>query len=185
MITNAITDRELHQILELQQKNLACNNSPEVVESQGFVTVEHTFELLKRMNDAIPQTIGKDGDQLTGYALVMLKEFRPFIPVLEPMFALFADIMYEGKSLSEYNYYVMGQICVAEEYRGQGIFDRMYQHQRKQFSSRFDLCITDVVTRNQRSLNAHTRVGFETVHEFDDPWGTRWAIIVWDFRKAK
>ena len=183
IITNLTTEDEINRLLALQQKNLARNNSAETVASQGFVTVEHTFDLLKRMNNAIPQTIGKDRDQLTGYALVMLDEFRPFIPVLEPMFALFTEIYYQGKPLSDYKYYVMGQICVAEEYRGQGIFDQLYQHQREQLSGQFDLCITDVAIRNQRSMKAHARVGFENVYEFEDPWGETWAIIVWDFRK--
>lgn len=183
IITTLTTDDEIRQLLALQQKNLARNNSPETVESQGFVTVEHTFDLLKQMSQAAPQTIAKDGDTVAGYALVMLPEFRPFIPTLEPMFALFGEIPYKGRLLSEYNYYVMGQICVGEGYRGQGIFDKMYQYQRATLASQFDLCITDVATRNQRSMKAHARVGFENVREFTNAPDDTWAIVVWDFRE--
>jgi hypothetical protein len=43
-------DRELEQILELQRQNLARNVPPGEITSQGFVTVEHTLDALRRMH---------------------------------------------------------------------------------------------------------------------------------------
>jgi hypothetical protein len=42
------------------------------------------------------------------------------------MFDMLDELNYQGKPVKEYKYYAMGQICVAEGYRGQGIFDGMY-----------------------------------------------------------
>jgi hypothetical protein len=78
-------------------------------------------------------------------------------------------------------YYVMGQICVAENYRGQGVFDGLYQKHREKYSSQFDLLITEVSKRNTRSMKAHERVGFKTVHSFRDHTD-EWNIILWDWR---
>ncbi len=182
-ITTITTDEEITQLLDLQYKNLARNNSCQTIESQGFVTVEHTFELLKAMSDAAPQTIATDGDLVVGYALVMLKEFRQAIPMLEPMFLKLPHILYEDYPLSAHRYYIMGQICIAEAYRGQGLFDRLYQEQRNQLAGRFDLCVTEVANHNPRSMKAHVRVGFESVYEYVATSGKTWSVIVWDFRK--
>ena len=79
-------DGELEQILDLQRRNLARNLSEREMAESGFVTVEHTLDLLRRMHALVPGIVAKDGAELAGYALVMPVECRSFIPVLEPMF---------------------------------------------------------------------------------------------------
>jgi len=64
----AISDEELHQILTLQKINRPMVLSEEIKLSEGFLTVQHTFELLKAMNDACAHTIAKSN----GKSLVML-----------------------------------------------------------------------------------------------------------------
>ncbi|WP_345239449.1 GNAT family N-acetyltransferase [Nibrella saemangeumensis] len=179
--TTAATDDDLQQILALQQQNLAKIITPEQQQEQGFVTVVHTLPLLQQMNAAAPQIIAKDGDQLAGYALVMPTSFRSFIPVLQPMFDLLDTLEYDGQLVGSYSYYVMGQICVVEKYRGQGVFDGLYQYHRDRLSADFDLCVTEVATRNTRSLRAHQRVGFTSIAEYEDETD-RWCVIVWDWR---
>ena len=178
-ITVAASADEIRQILALQEQNLARNISTETLESQGFVTVEHTVELLEKMNAAVPQTIAKDGAAVVGYALVMTKESRTDIPVLEPMFARLPQINYQGKVLSEYRFYVMGQICIAEAYRGKGVFELLYNGQKKQLTGQYDLCVTEVSARNKRSLKAHQRIGFQSVMEYTAPDGEAWHVLVW------
>ena len=179
--TTIANDADIRQVLTLQQANLPANISAETASSQGFVTVQHNFVLLQEMNEAIPQVIAKDGETVAGYALVMLPSFQEMIPVLQPMFAMFRDINSHGKKISEYNYYVMGQICVGEDYRGQGVFDGMYQQHKALFADQFDFCVTEIATRNARSLRAHRRVGFETVHQFQDETD-HWEIVIWDWK---
>ena len=141
----------------------------------------HSLDLLKKMNHAAPQMIAKDGDTVIGYALVMLKSFSDMIPVLQPMFNRLATIHYGGKKVTEYSFYVMGQICVAENYRGKGVFDSLYQKHKELNASSYDLCVTSVSTRNKRSMRAHERVGFETVHTFRDQTD-EWNILVWNLK---
>ena len=43
-------DGELEQILDLQRRNLARNLSEREMAESGFVTVEHTLDLLRRMH---------------------------------------------------------------------------------------------------------------------------------------
>lgn len=179
--TTISSDDDVRQVLALQQANLSTQVSADVATSQGFVTVQHDFDLLKQMNEAIPQVIAKDGDQVAGYALVMLPSFQDLIPVLKPMFALFDSLDFRGKKVADYQYYVMGQICVAEGYRGAGIFDGLYHKHRDLYLSQFDFVATEIATRNTRSIRAHERVGFQTIHSFQDETDL-WEIVVWDFK---
>jgi hypothetical protein len=179
--TTIANEDDVRQVLALQHANLSTRVAADVAASQGFVTVQHNFGLLEKMNEAIPQVIAKDGDQLAGYALVMLPTFQDLIPVLKPMFDLFDSLDFQGKKVSEYHYYVMGQICVAEGYRGSGVFDGMYQHHRELFGEQFDFVITEIASRNARSIRAHQRVGFQTIHSFQDATD-HWEIVVWDWK---
>lgn len=181
LIKLAQTADELDQILPLQEANLGRNLPDDVKKSNGFVTVKHDLSVLKKMNAAAPQIIAKDGDRVVAYALVMPKEFSAFVPVLVPMFEMFGKLTYQGKKLTDYSYYVMGQICIAETYRGMGIFEKLYQKHKEAYSDKFEICLTEVSSSNTRSMRAHEKVGFKTIHNFDDATDN-WNIMVWDWR---
>jgi ribosomal protein S18 acetylase RimI-like enzyme len=174
----ATTDDELAQILELQAANHTLSITESQANSNGFVTVMHSFELLKQMNDAEPQIIAKNEGKVIGYALVMLESFAGMIPVLQPMFDKLATIPYRNRNIGEQSFYVMGQICIHESYRGMGVFDELYQTHKKLLHPAYDLCITSVATRNKRSMKAHERVGFQVVNTFRDATD-EWSILVW------
>ena len=107
------TEKELVQILRLQQENLYRNVSNEEKLAEGFVTVEHSYELLKEMNDVCPHTIAIDDQgNLAGYALSMHPSFRDKIDVLKPMFEVIDPLI-----ASEEKYMLMGQICVSKNHR--------------------------------------------------------------------
>ncbi len=176
----AESDNELAQILALQQENHYQNISPEKKSAEGFVTVRHDLDTLLAFNKKACQVIATDGNQVIGYALVMLEEFRNLTPVLMPMFELFDKLEYRGIRLSDYNYYVMGQVCIAENYRGKGLFQQLYEKHKSVYSSQFDLCLTEVSTSNPRSMAAHEKVGFETIHQFKDD-KDEWNVLSWDW----
>lgn len=176
------TDDEIHQLLALQQANLPQKITHEEAKEQGFVTVEHDFELMQAMNNAKAHVIAKDQDKIVGYCLVMLESFQDRIQVLQPMFEVFSHLSYQEKALLEYRFFVMGQVCIDKAYRGQGIFDGMYQALKKQYTQQFDFVVTEVATRNVRSDKAHRRVGFELLHRYADPRGEEWDIILWDWQ---
>ncbi len=182
IFTTITTDKEIQQLLDLQQRNLTKNISEDVANNQGFVTVVHNFDLLSRMNQSVPQIIAKDGDAVIGYALVMPESFRYDIPVLTAMFELMDGLEYKGKLIKDTKYYAMGQVCVAEGYRGMGVFDGLYAKHKENLSDRFELCVTEIAKRNLRSLAAHKRVGFEIIHEyFDVNYPELWEVVAWDF----
>lgn len=181
VIKFAESDDDLNQILELQSTNHRDRISLEEKMTNGFVTVKHDLDLLRKMNSSAKQIIAKHNDKVVGYALVMLKEFSEMIPVLVPMFELFNNLKYKNKALNNYSYYVMGQICISEDYRGQGIFTDLYLKHKEAYSDQFELCITEVSLNNVRSMRAHEKVGFETIYSFEDETDN-WNILLWDLR---
>jgi len=174
---------ELEQILELQRRNHVAAVTPEQARAQGFVTARHSLESLEAMHALAPSVVARavPGGQLAGYALVMLREARAYVPILEPMFQLLESLRWRGTPLAALRYYVMGQICIAEPFRGQGVVRALYESHQLHYGERFELLVTEISTRNQRSLRAHARVGFEPVHRYRDDVD-EWEIVAWDWR---
>lgn len=172
--------KDIQQILALQFTNLPHNITHLEAKDQGFVTVHHDFEILAAMNEKYPHVIAKDGDQVIGYTLVMLKAFGDKIPVLRSLFEKINSLSYHGKFLKKTSYFVMGQVCVDKKYRGQGVFSGLYQKMKTEMSPHFDCIITEIATRNTRSMRAHEKVGFKTIDIFQAP-EEEWAIVAWDW----
>jgi GNAT superfamily N-acetyltransferase len=171
---------ELQQILSLQQRYLRGKTSPAEEKEQGFLTVIHDFDTLLQMHHLEPSVIVQDDESLAGYALVMTRACGDLIPVLMPMFEHFDHISYRNKPVNDYTFYVMGQICVAKEYRGQGVFDLLYHEHRNLYRDKYDFIVTEISTSNSRSLSAHERVGFKPIYQFCDDLD-EWSVVLWDW----
>jgi GNAT superfamily N-acetyltransferase len=178
----AETDQDLRGILSLQKKNLAAALSPGEISSQGFVTVDHSFEQLHALNQIEKHIVCKHGDVVIGYLLSMTTASKNDIPVLVPMFEVFKTLELEGKPLLYYKLMVVGQVCVDKTYRGKGILDQCYGEYKKAFKNKYDLAITEISARNTRSLKAHERIGFKELHRFVANDGEEWVIVFWKFK---
>ena len=149
-LTTVSTPDEVRDILELQARNLPLALTPETMANQGFVTVRHDASVLQRMNEAAPSIVAKAAGRVVGYALVMPPSFAADVPILGPLFETLKLLSWQGAPLlDDPRWLVMGQICIAERYRGIGVFDRLY-----------------------------ARVGFEPLHVYPDATtGEEWHVI--------
>jgi hypothetical protein len=182
-ITRVKSCADVQGIIDLQQANLKRNLSPESIETEGFVTLEHSFDVMKRMNDAAPSVIAKDGDKVVGYALVMLPEFKEDVPALIGLFENIQRTVYKNRPLADYNYVIVGQFCVGLGYRGVGLADELYTYYRRELSANFDMCLTDISSKNPRSRKAHERAGFRVISSFfDEAAQDTWELILWNWR---
>ncbi|MBU2975239.1 GNAT family N-acetyltransferase [Zobellia sp. B3R18] len=170
--TTVTTDSELKQILALQKKNLSSTLSPKEKALEGFVTVEHTFEVLKAMNDVCPHIIAKSGSLVVGYALCMHPKFADEIQVLKPMFTQIESVIPKPE-----NYMVMGQICIDKAFRKQGIFRKLYETMQTETRENFNSIITEVDATNTRSLIAHYAIGFNELQTYESA-GQKWVIVL-------
>ena len=160
---------------------LALQQATRAPTADGFTTVQHTLPLLERFHDLAPSVVARDAaGHVVGYALAMVRGLADSVPVLGPMFEQL-DVVPE---LHGARWYVMGQVAVAKAYRGTGVFDALYAEHRRQYADRFDWLVTEISERNPRSLAAHRRVGFRTLHRYEHS-GDTWQVVGWNLRQAK
>lgn len=174
---------DLQLILKLQQQYLRGKATPLEEREQGFLTVAHNLETLKQMHALEPSVIIKDGAQLVAYALVMPHACSSLVPELFSMFDGLQQLSYHDRPLLESNFYVMGQVCVAKEYRSQGLFDLLYRQHQAFFQYKYDFVLTEIATRNTRSMRAHQRVGFQQLALLRDALD-EWSVVTWDWQQV-
>ncbi|AVP99108.1 GNAT family N-acetyltransferase [Ahniella affigens] len=178
------TPLDVEKILALQAENHRDVVDADTAQREGFTSVRHEPAVLHAMNQAYPSAIATSGDTLAGYCLMMPQPFRARVPLLEPMFALLDRLEWRGAPLAgDPRWFVMGQVCVAQGFRGIGVFDGVYRQLRDAYAPQFNFVITEISQRNARSMRAHRRVGFETLHVYHDASANEtWEVVVWDWR---
>ncbi len=174
---------ELQGIKSLQQENLKRNLSDQEAESQGFVTAEYSMEFLEILHRACPSVIAKEKETIAGYALVAVKSVRHQHELLSDLFNTIDKIVYKGRLLANSKYVVVGQLCVAREYRGLGLVKKMYDYYKSSLEEEFDYCLTDVAKGNIRSLKAHEKSGFWIIDTLEYG-GLKWDIVLWDWKQS-
>ena len=164
------TKDELKQILDLQRRNLPQSLEDAEQKSEGFLTVKHSLDLLTEMHHRVPHTIAKVHDKVVGYALSMHPDFGEAIEVLKPMFNEIALCEIE-------KYIVMGQVCIAKNYRKKGVFRSLYTAMKRYVEPEFSSIITEVDAKNTRSLSAHYAIGFKDLRTYHSG-GQDWKLII-------
>jgi ribosomal protein S18 acetylase RimI-like enzyme len=172
---------ELQGILELQAKNIEENLTQSEIGQEGFVTLKHDIEFLELMNSYERQIIAVFEGKVIGYALIMVQELRDTIPILVPMFQKLDSMTFKSQRISDAKYYVMGQVCIDIEFRGKGIFAKLYEKHHTDLAHKYDYCITEVAHRNPRSIRAHEKVGFKEIHSFSDETDN-WSMIILELK---
>lgn len=178
VVTIAASDAQLEQILALQRRYTRQALTAAEQDAEGFVFVEHTLPLLRRMAAELPQAIAMDAGRVVGYCLSLAPALRPDVPSLEPMFTQFERCSYGGRPLARHRFYVGGQVCVDRPYRGRGLLRRLYEAARDALPAPHDLCVTEVATRNAVSVRAHERVGFRPISTYSDGY-EEWVVVAW------
>jgi hypothetical protein len=193
------TPQELDQIAHLSNLNLVTNISQETKVKEGFVTWSYSAVDLNALHKIAPSVIAVDGPDIAGepgnvqpveqdsapkvagYALTLHRQSVTAYPRMQGTLDHLETLQYEGKPLSEYRFYLMGQICVAESHRGKGVVDLLYAFHRKAFSPQFEMLVTEISTSNIRSQKAHDRVGFKIIDTYQDE-SDQWNVVLWDWR---
>jgi ribosomal protein S18 acetylase RimI-like enzyme len=176
MLTNELVDN----LLSLQQLNLKNNIDVVTQQSQGYLSFPYTNPILQRMMCEEPQPIALAEGQVVGYALATTLNVCQTIDLMLPLLDMFNSLTFNGKPLNQYRYYVMGQVCVRAGYRGIGVFDALYAQHRNWFAERYDFVVTEIAADNLRSIAAHRRVGFQTLHRYFDAVSQKtWEVVIW------
>lgn len=175
-------ENDLEGIFRLQKANLKKNLTLQEIEMNGYVTVDHDWEKLKALNEIEPHVIAKDGNKIVGYVLTMTEKSRYEIPLIYPMFEEFDKLNYNDKSVSDFNYMVVGQACIHKDYRGKGLVEKCFQLYKETYCQFYDFSITEIDRINKRSLNAHLKIGYKVIHSYKEN-NKDWDVVLWDWNK--
>jgi GNAT superfamily N-acetyltransferase len=129
------------------------------------------------MNAPYSHIVAKHKNDVVAFALVMLKNIRNEIPGLDNLFNEIKSIKWNSSYLSDYRYFIMGQVCVDQPYRKMGVFRALFQKMAEEMKHDFDFIITEIDDKNQRSLNAHLGIGFLLLRKYTWPNGETWNIV--------
>lgn len=170
----------LEEILALQKKNHFSAFSTREQEENGFVFAAHNLPLLQLMAARLPQVVALSEGKVVGYSLAMTADMQHEIPSLAPMFEEFKKWTFEGKPLLDYKFVVGGQVCVDERFRGRGLIRELYHKTKEAVGATYELCITEISVRNNKSLKAHQKLGFQIIGTYHDGAET-WNLVVWKY----
>jgi hypothetical protein len=179
--TTVLAPTDMDSLLQLQRSNLVQHISSQTAKTQGFLTFEYSHDVLERMMMDMSQPVITSGETLVGYALATSVAAGEEIPLMRPLVKMTRELTLNGRPISQLRHYFMGQICIREGWRGNGLFDALYAAHKTLFSRDYDCIVTEIAVNNLRSQAAHARVGFQKIHTHTDD-GTEWDVVAWDWR---
>ena len=168
----------------MQKRNLQSSLSHAEIEEEGFVTCIHDLALLEKMNHPYQHILAvNEKEEVVGYCLVMLPQWRNELAVLKSMFDTIEASVFADETIKEEEYLTVGQVCIGKDYRKQGVFRKMYDYYKGAYAKYFKYCITEIAVSNKRSFNAHQSVGFQLLKNYLSDDGKEWDLVIWDWSK--
>ena len=146
---------------------------------QGFVTLQHEERWLYELADIAPQAVALGENpgtaEVVGYslsaspfALRRRSTSRELCTIYEPFFAMIESLQWRGATLTERDYVLGGQCCVARSFRRQGLMTALYDAQAAALAQKGVSAIaTAIDLANEPSVRAHMAAGFVEIGRFD------------------
>lgn len=161
--------QHLEGILALQRRTHRASVTDEVAAKEGYVLWLHSLEMLRAINQPIPHVIALDEAGIVcAYALSMPPSHRNILPEAIAFFTTIELQRWQGQPIGEYRYTGMGQVAIAPEHRGTGLFRQIYERWYEVQAQLYELAVTEIAPSNLRSLAAHKALGWQEVGRQQD-----------------
>jgi len=161
------TNENINGILALQSKNLVSNLKDDE-KNDGFVTTPFTNKQIEDLIKLDGVFIALDENRVISYAMCASWHYWLAWPMFEHMASFLETLSFKGKQLTLDNSYQYGPICVAKEYRGNKIFENLFEYAREEMSKKYPILVTFINKVNNRSYEAHVRkLGLEVITQFE------------------
>ena len=133
-----------------------------------FVTTPFTIEQIENLIELDGVFIACDENKVISYVMCASWHYWVAWPMFEYMASFLETLEFNKTKLTMDNSYQYGPICVSKEYRGQGIFENIFEFARKEMNKRYPILVTFINKINTRSYEAHVRkLGLEVVTQFE------------------
>ena len=158
---------DLDGVMDLHRRYHISSISPGD-KPDGFVTTNFTPEQLHALVEKERGiTVAKDDGRIIAYAMAASWQFWSEWPLFAYMIEKLGENSYNGLSLSVENSYQYGPICVDRQYRGSGVFQKVFYASLDSMAGRYPVMVTFINRINHRSYAAHTKkVTMDTVCTF-------------------
>jgi predicted GNAT superfamily acetyltransferase len=169
--------RDYSAILRLQSANFIGNLSIKE-QKEGFLSAEFSSQQVTEIAEDLGTTIAVWDGAVVAFLCAFRNEFNHGSPVIAKMLESYDRVEFDGKSLSSYNSYVYGPVCIDRAYRRRGLLRGLYEAQKQELAGRFEVGVAFVSRTNPHSLHAHVAgLGMNAVGDFELN-GNVYAILV-------
>ena len=155
----------------------AANHVHNVAEkSDGFLTVQYTVDCLQdlvRKGSRPIVALDPEGN-LVGYVILVTRQM-----VSNGLLLSLVEAADQDGLLKDSNYIIIAQLCVAPSARGKKLPGMLYDFVSDLHGERYPLAIAEIAQQNERSLNAHTKLGWNV--RLDSGYsfkGIDWIVVV-------
>jgi hypothetical protein len=154
-------------ILRIQSANYIANLAEED-RKEGFLSAEFTRDQVAAMAEDLGTMLAIVENNVAGFLGAFRNQFEHGSPVIEKMLESYDHVSFEGKSLTSYNSYIYGPVCIDRDYRRKGLLRGLYEAQKRDLAGQFDIGVAFVARNNRHSVQAHVAgLGMTEVGEFD------------------
>lgn len=155
---------DYHAIVELQNHNLqhAITNL-----ADGFLATAYSAEHFQQINETMAVVVCEDENKICGYLGACHIDFFKQFPIAAAMLNRLTDLRWRGAAIDVSRVLVANPVCIDHNYRGAGVYLKLCQTMIEYLPRQYDLAVTLVPVANQRSYLATSRLGFETLEQFE------------------
>jgi len=154
-------------ILRLQSANYVANLS-EQERQEGFLSAQFTPEQTALIAQDLGTMVAVVDGALAGFLCAFRNEFETGSPVIAKMLGSYDRMRVDGRSLSSFESYIYGPVCIGREYRRRGLLRGLYEAQKRDLAGQFEIGVAFVARTNPHSLQAHVQgLGMSEVGDFE------------------
>lgn len=166
---------DFDQVVTLQKAN-ALLALPEDARGDGFLSSDFTAEHFEQMAQSVDLVVAREAGKVIGFLCASTLDFNRNMPLPAAMMQRFPHLKIRSRNFDEVLSYITGPVCVEKSYRGQGVFEALYNKLFDATAMNYDVALAFIATSNPRSLKAHEKVNMNVIDQFD--FGGREYYIV-------
>lgn len=167
MIFRNATISDINGVIELQGKNLLAN-IPENEWENGFVTTPFTVGQIESIVTFNGLFVGESDKRIVAYAFAGSWEYFSQWAIFPFMVSRLAQLNFRTEVIAIENSFQYGPICIDKNYRGSGVFQKLFEAMRIAMSKQYPIGVTFINKINKRSFEAHTKkLKMDVIDEFE------------------
>ena len=148
------TAADYPQILQLQYANTPEQLTAEQ-KHQGFIVSQMDEKQLDAVNRGLGVLLADDAGRVAGFVCLHAVDHQPRPGIVDTMLAQLPLAQLDGRRLSDLRIFLYGPVCLATDYRGQGLLQRLFDAVKQRTAAEFDAGVAFVNDNNPHSLTAH------------------------------